>query len=85
MLAQQQSLPEAENLFLCAGIRVIGMSALLSTITCSGGRILMSRGQELIKINGKIPILPNLGTPEAKLRMLKGMLEKFFPKKENGI
>ncbi|MBQ6596472.1 MAG: transcription-repair coupling factor, partial [Lentisphaeria bacterium] len=77
--------PEAENLFLCAGIRVIGMSALLSTITCSGGRILMSRGQELIKINGKIPILPNLGTPEAKLRMLKGMLEKFFPKKENGI
>ena len=77
--------PEAENLFLCAGIRVIGMSALLSTITCSGGRILMSRGQELIKINGKIPVLPNLGTPEAKLRMLKGMLEKFFPKKENGI
>ena len=77
--------PEAENLFLCAAVRVIGMSALLSSITCSGGRILMSRGHELIKINGKIPVLPDLGTPEAKLRMLKGMLEKFFLKKENQI
>ena len=38
-----------------------------------------------IKIDGKIPVLPNLGTPEARLRMLKGMLEKIFPKKENGI
>ena len=73
--------PEAENLFLCAQIRVIGMSALLSSITCSGGRILMTRGQELVKIDGRIPVLPNLGTPEARLRMLKGMLEKFFPEK----
>ena len=73
--------PEAENLFLCAQIRLIGMSALLNSITCSGGRILMTRGQELVKIDGRIPVLPNLGTPQGKLRMLKGMLEKFFPEK----
>ena len=42
----------------------------------------MSRGQELIKIEGKIPRLPEMGTPESKLRMLKGMLEKFFLKKQ---
>ena len=72
---------EAENLLVCAEIRIIGMAARLSSITCSAGRILMSCGQELIKIEGKIPVLPDLGTPEAKLRMLKGMLEKFFLKK----
>ena len=70
--------PEADNLFVCAGIRVAGVAARLSSITCSAGRILMSRGQELIKIGGKIPVLPDLGTPEARLRMLKGLLEKFF-------
>ena len=72
---------EAENLLVCTEIRIIGMAAKLSSITCSAGRILMSCGQELIKIDGKIPVLPDLGTPEAKLRMLKGMLEKFFLKK----
>ncbi|MBO4633339.1 MAG: transcription-repair coupling factor, partial [Lentisphaeria bacterium] len=75
-------LPEAaENLLLCAQIRLIGMAARLSSITCSEGRILMSRGQELIKINGKVPNLPDLCTPEAKLRVLIGMLKNFFLKK----
>ena len=73
--------PAAENLFLCGQIRLIGMAARLSSITCSAGRILMSRGQELVKIEGKIPNLPDLGKPDAKLRILKGMLEKFFLKK----
>ena len=73
---------QAENLFLFARIRVIGIAAKLGSVTCSDGRILMSRGQELIKIDGKIPRLPEMGTPEAKLRMLKGMLEKFFLKKQ---
>jgi len=71
----------AENLFLCNQIRIIGMAARLSSISCSAGRILMSRGQELVKIEGKIPNLPDLGMPDAKLRILKGMLEKFFLKK----
>ena len=72
---------EAENLFLCARIRTTGVAARLNSITCSSGRILMSRGQELIKADGKVPVLPELGTPEAKLRFLKGLLEKFFLKK----
>ena len=70
-----------ENLFLCTQIRLTGTAARLSSITCSAGRILMSRGQELIKIDGKIPNLPDLKSPESKLMMLKGMLEKFFLKK----
>ena len=73
--------PTVENLFLCTQIRITGIAAHLSSITCSAGRILMSRGQELIKIDGKIPNLPDLKKPEAKLRILKGMLEKFFLKK----
>ncbi|MBO7146709.1 MAG: transcription-repair coupling factor [Lentisphaeria bacterium] len=72
---------EAENLFLCAAIRVIGMIGRVNSITCSAGRILMERGHELVKHNGKIPVLPDLGTPESKLRILKGMLEKIFVKK----
>ena len=72
---------EAENLFLCAAIRVIGMIGRVNSITCSAGRILMERGHELVKHNGKIPVLPDLGTPESKLRILKGMLEKIFIKK----
>ncbi|MBQ9338105.1 MAG: transcription-repair coupling factor [Lentisphaeria bacterium] len=73
---------QAENLFLLNRIRVIGISARLGSVTCSDGRILMSRGQELIKIDGKIPRLPAMGTPEDKLRILKGMLEKFFLKNQ---
>ena len=72
---------EAGNLFLCAEIRVTGVAARLTSITCSAGRILLSRGQELVKIDGKVPVLPALGTPEAKLGLLKGLLEKFFLKK----
>ena len=74
--------PQAENLFLFARVRIIGIAARLSSITCSDGRILLSRGQELIKIDGKIPRLPEMGEPESKLRILKGMLEKFFLKKQ---
>ncbi len=69
---------EAENLLVCARIRILGEGARLRSLSCSAGRILMERGQELVKVNGRIPILPNMGTPEAKLRMLKGMLEKFW-------
>ncbi len=73
--------PPAENLFLCAQIRIIGVQARVNSITCSGGKILMERGQELVKYEGKIPLLPGGCAPESKLRILKGMLEKIFMKK----
>ncbi|OQA88280.1 MAG: Transcription-repair-coupling factor [Lentisphaerae bacterium ADurb.Bin242] len=73
--------PPAENLFLCAQIRIIGVQARVNSITCSGGKILMERGQELVKHEGKIPLLPGGCAPESKLRILKGMLEKIFMKK----
>ena len=72
--------PPAENLFLCAQIRIIGVRARLNSIVCTGGKILMERGQELVKHEGKIPMLPGGCAPESKLRILKGMLEKIFMK-----
>ena len=73
--------PPAENLFLCAQIRIIGIHARVNSISCSGGKIMMERGQELVKYEGKIPVLPGACAPESKLRILKGMLEKIFMKK----
>ncbi len=72
--------PPAENLFLCAQIRIIGVRARLNSIVCTGGKILMERGLELVKHEGKIPMLPGGCAPESKLRILKGMLEKIFMK-----
>ena len=40
----------------------------------------MDRGQSLIKCNGRIPLLPEMGSGENKLRLLKGMLENFSAK-----
>ena len=71
---------ETENLFVWTRIRLIGEKARLCTINCSAGRILMDRGQSLIKCSGRIPLLPEMGSPENKLRMLKGMLENFSAK-----
>ena len=72
--------PETENLFVWTRIRLIGEKASLCTINCSAGRILMDRGQSLIKCNGRIPLLPEMGSGENKLRLLKGMLENFSAK-----
>ncbi len=72
--------PPAENLFLCAQIRIIGVHARVNSIVCTGGKILMERGQELVKHEGRIPMLPGGCAPESKLRILKGMLEKIFMK-----
>ncbi|MBO5724349.1 MAG: transcription-repair coupling factor, partial [Lentisphaeria bacterium] len=71
---------ETENLFVWTRIRLIGEKAQLCNINCSAGRILMDRGQVLIRCNGKIPLLPDMGSPENKLRVLKGMLENFSAK-----
>ena len=71
----------AENLFVCAGIRIIGILANLDSISCADDKIILERAHEILKPDGKIPRLPSGTNPDSKLRFMKMLLEKIFLKK----
>lgn len=45
----------AENLFVCAGIRIIGILANLDSISCADDKIILERAHEILKPDGKNP------------------------------
>ena len=68
-------------LFVCAGIRIIGILANLDSISCADDKIILERAHEILKPDGKIPRLPSGTNPDSKLRFTKMLLEKIFLKK----
>ena len=71
----------AENLFVCAQIRIIGVLANLDAISCTDNKVILERAHEILKPDGKIPRLPAETNPDSRLRFLKILLEKIFLKK----
>ena len=71
----------AENLFVCAQIRIIGVLANLDAISCTDNKVILERAHEILKPDGKIPRLPAETNPDFRLRFLKILLEKIFLKK----
>ncbi|MBO4304309.1 MAG: transcription-repair coupling factor [Lentisphaeria bacterium] len=67
---------EAENLLLCAEIRVLGISEKIDSISCTDNKVLMQKGPSVVRIKGRLPVLPEGLEPETRLRFLKVILQR---------
>lgn len=67
---------ETENIFLCAEIRVLGISEKIDSISCTDNKVVMQKGPSILRFKGKLPTLPEGLAPEVRLKFLKVVLQR---------